>query len=143
MWTPPFPNPSPPLLLLFPLHLVLLGIASLPQGFLEQEEHSGEVGGASFQLGQSLLRHKLLRWGLHLTRHLPAQCRLWHHREPSLSEAAMPTAKSARGPQGAADLKLDLKPPPRSANKQQNKDSDFLDGSPSESPGSETTKGIT
>uniref|UniRef100_A0A8D1YJF1 Amino acid transporter transmembrane domain-containing protein n=1 Tax=Sus scrofa TaxID=9823 RepID=A0A8D1YJF1_PIG len=55
----------------------------------------------------------------------------------------MPTAKSARGPQGAADLKLDLKPPPRSANKQQNKDSDFLDGSPSESPGSETTKGIT
>uniref|UniRef100_A0A4X1TSY9 Amino acid transporter transmembrane domain-containing protein n=1 Tax=Sus scrofa TaxID=9823 RepID=A0A4X1TSY9_PIG len=54
----------------------------------------------------------------------------------------MPTAKSARGPQGAADLKLDLKPP-RSANKQQNKDSDFLDGSPSESPGSETTKGIT
>uniref|UniRef100_A0A8D0RTG7 Amino acid transporter transmembrane domain-containing protein n=2 Tax=Sus scrofa TaxID=9823 RepID=A0A8D0RTG7_PIG len=56
---------------------------------------------------------------------------------------SMPTAKSARGPQGAADLKLDLKPPPRSANKQQNKDSDFLDGSPSESPGSETTKGIT
>lgn len=51
--------------------------------------------------------------------------------------------KSAEGPPGAVDLKMDLKSPPQSAEKLQNKDSGFLDGSPSESPGLETTKGIT
>ncbi|CAN0449140.1 unnamed protein product [Rangifer tarandus platyrhynchus] len=55
----------------------------------------------------------------------------------------MSTAKSARSPQGAVDLNLDLRSPPESAKKLPNKDSGFLDGSPSESPGLETTKGIT
>ncbi|XP_006204677.1 proton-coupled amino acid transporter 2 isoform X5 [Vicugna pacos] len=55
----------------------------------------------------------------------------------------MPETKSAEGPPGAVDLKMDLKSPPQSAEKLQNKDSGFLDGSPSESPGLETTKGIT
>ncbi|KAB1281814.1 Proton-coupled amino acid transporter 2 [Camelus dromedarius] len=55
----------------------------------------------------------------------------------------MPMTKSAEGPPGAVDLKMDLKSPPQSAEKLQNKDSGFLDGSPSESPGLETTKGIT
>ncbi|XP_036704952.1 proton-coupled amino acid transporter 2-like [Balaenoptera musculus] len=55
----------------------------------------------------------------------------------------MPMTKSAGGPQGAVDLKLDLKSSYESAKKLQDKDSGFLDGSPSESPDSETTKGIT
>ncbi|XP_019820830.1 proton-coupled amino acid transporter 2 [Bos indicus] len=55
----------------------------------------------------------------------------------------MSMAKSARSPQEAVDLDLDLRSPPESAKKLPNKDSSFLDGSPSESPGLETTKGIT
>ncbi|XP_066889514.1 proton-coupled amino acid transporter 2-like [Kogia breviceps] len=55
----------------------------------------------------------------------------------------MPMTESAGGPQGAVDLKLDLKSSSESAKKLQNKDSGFLDGSPSESPDLETTKGIT
>ncbi|MBV95789.1 Proton-coupled amino acid transporter 2, partial [Eschrichtius robustus] len=55
----------------------------------------------------------------------------------------MPMTKSAGGPQGAVHLKLDLKSSFESAKKLQDKDSGFLDGSPSESPDSETTKGIT
>uniref|UniRef100_A0A9L0T7S0 Solute carrier family 36 member 2 n=1 Tax=Equus caballus TaxID=9796 RepID=A0A9L0T7S0_HORSE len=55
----------------------------------------------------------------------------------------MPVTKSAQGPQGAVDLKLDLRGPPENAKKLQNKDSSFLNGNPSESPDSEKTKGIT
>ncbi|XP_032251234.1 proton-coupled amino acid transporter 2 [Halichoerus grypus] len=55
----------------------------------------------------------------------------------------MPVTKSAGGPQGTVDLKLDLRSPPKSAKKLQNKDSSFWDGRPSESPGLEKTKGIT
>ncbi|XP_057586648.1 proton-coupled amino acid transporter 2 isoform X2 [Hippopotamus amphibius kiboko] len=55
----------------------------------------------------------------------------------------MPVTKSAGGPQGTVDLQLDLRSPPESARKLQNKDSGFLDGSPSKSPASEVTKGIT
>ncbi|XP_064453013.1 proton-coupled amino acid transporter 2 [Mirounga angustirostris] len=55
----------------------------------------------------------------------------------------MPVTKSAGGPQGTVDLKLDLRSPPKSAKKLQNKDSSFWDGPPSESPGLEKTKGIT
>ena len=49
----------------------------------------------------------------------------------------------AKSPEEAVDLNLDLRSPPESAKKLPNKDSGFLDGSPSESPGLETTKGIT
>nr|XP_058918450.1 proton-coupled amino acid transporter 2-like [Kogia breviceps] len=59
------------------------------------------------------------------------------------SNHTMPMTESAGGPQGAVDLKLDLKSSSESAKKLQNKDSGFLDGSPSESPDLETTKGIT
>nr|XP_030690025.1 proton-coupled amino acid transporter 2 isoform X1 [Globicephala melas] len=59
------------------------------------------------------------------------------------SNHTMSMTKSAGGPQGAVDLKLDLKPSSESAKKLQNKDSSFLDGSPSESPDLEMTKGIT
>ncbi|XP_070270668.1 proton-coupled amino acid transporter 2-like isoform X2 [Myotis yumanensis] len=52
----------------------------------------------------------------------------------------MPGTKSARGPQGAVDLKLDLRSPLKSA---KNKDSGFLDGRPSELPVLEKTNGIT
>ncbi|KAF4015262.1 hypothetical protein G4228_006361 [Cervus hanglu yarkandensis] len=55
----------------------------------------------------------------------------------------MSMAKGARSPQGAVDLNLDLRSPPEGAKELPNKDSGFLDGSPSESPGLETTKGIT
>ncbi|XP_039324554.1 proton-coupled amino acid transporter 2 [Saimiri boliviensis] len=55
----------------------------------------------------------------------------------------MSVAKSTEGPQGAVAIKLDLMSPPESAKKLENKDSTFLDESPSESPGSKKTKGIT
>ncbi|XP_008065974.1 proton-coupled amino acid transporter 2 [Carlito syrichta] len=55
----------------------------------------------------------------------------------------MSVTKSDGSPQGAVALKLDLVPPPESAKKPENTDSSFLDGSPSESPGLEKTKGIT
>uniref|UniRef100_A0A8C9ANC6 Solute carrier family 36 member 2 n=1 Tax=Prolemur simus TaxID=1328070 RepID=A0A8C9ANC6_PROSS len=55
----------------------------------------------------------------------------------------MSVTKSAGAPQGAVTLKLDSMSTPESARKLQNKDSRFLDGSPSESPGLEKTKGIT
>ncbi|KAL2779268.1 proton-coupled amino acid transporter 2 [Daubentonia madagascariensis] len=55
----------------------------------------------------------------------------------------MSVTKSAGGPQGTIALKLDSMSTPESARKLQNKDSRFLDGRPSESPGLEKTKGIT
>ncbi|XP_016069395.1 PREDICTED: proton-coupled amino acid transporter 2 [Miniopterus natalensis] len=55
----------------------------------------------------------------------------------------MPGTKSAGGPQGAVNLKPDLKPSLASAKKLQNKDSEFLDGSRLELPVLEKTKGIT
>lgn len=55
----------------------------------------------------------------------------------------MPVTKSAEGPQGADALKLDVIPSPTSAKHLQNKDSSCVDGSSSESPGLEKTKGIT
>ncbi|XP_012596353.1 proton-coupled amino acid transporter 2 [Microcebus murinus] len=55
----------------------------------------------------------------------------------------MSVPKSAGAPQGAVTLKLDSMSTPESARKLQNKDSRFLDGSPSESPDLEKTKGIT
>nr|XP_012332732.1 proton-coupled amino acid transporter 2 isoform X1 [Aotus nancymaae] len=55
----------------------------------------------------------------------------------------MSVTKSTEGPQGAIAIKLDLMSPPESAKKLENKDSTFLDESPSESPGSKKTKGIT
>nr|XP_060490733.1 proton-coupled amino acid transporter 2-like isoform X2 [Panthera onca] len=61
----------------------------------------------------------------------------------ALSEAVMPVTKSAGGPQGAVDLKLDLRYPPKSAKRLHSKDSSFWDGHPSESPGLEKTTGIT
>ncbi|EHH54680.1 hypothetical protein EGM_15568 [Macaca fascicularis] len=45
--------------------------------------------------------------------------------------------------EGAVAVKLDLMSPPESAKKLENKDSTFLDESPSESPGLKKTKGIT
>ncbi|XP_050649626.1 proton-coupled amino acid transporter 2 isoform X3 [Macaca thibetana thibetana] len=45
--------------------------------------------------------------------------------------------------EGAIAVKLDLMSPPESAKKLENKDSTFLDESPSESPGLKKTKGIT
>ncbi|XP_002744449.1 proton-coupled amino acid transporter 2 isoform X1 [Callithrix jacchus] len=55
----------------------------------------------------------------------------------------MSVTKSTEGPQGAVAIKLDIMSPPESAKKLENKDSTFLDESPSESPGSKKTKGIT
>nr|XP_019589979.1 PREDICTED: proton-coupled amino acid transporter 2 isoform X1 [Rhinolophus sinicus]XP_019589980.1 PREDICTED: proton-coupled amino acid transporter 2 isoform X1 [Rhinolophus sinicus]XP_019589981.1 PREDICTED: proton-coupled amino acid transporter 2 isoform X1 [Rhinolophus sinicus]XP_019589982.1 PREDICTED: proton-coupled amino acid transporter 2 isoform X1 [Rhinolophus sinicus] len=55
----------------------------------------------------------------------------------------MPGTKSAGGPQGAVDLKLDLRSPPESAKKPQSKDSSVWNGSPSELPNLQKTKGIT
>ncbi|XP_054424126.1 proton-coupled amino acid transporter 2-like [Pteronotus mesoamericanus] len=55
----------------------------------------------------------------------------------------MPGTKSARGAQEAVELKLDLRSPLQSAEKPQNKDSSLLDGSASELPVLEKTKGIT
>ncbi|KAM5301076.1 proton-coupled amino acid transporter 2-like isoform 2-T2 [Glossophaga mutica] len=55
----------------------------------------------------------------------------------------MPETQSARGPQGAVELKLDLRSPLQSAEKLQDKDSSFLEGSASELPVLEKTKGIT
>lgn len=56
----------------------------------------------------------------------------------------MPGTKSAGSVQEAVDLTLDLRSPPESAKKLENKE-DFgvLNGSPSELPSLETTKGIT
>ncbi|XP_033036547.1 proton-coupled amino acid transporter 2 isoform X3 [Trachypithecus francoisi] len=45
--------------------------------------------------------------------------------------------------EGAVAVKLDLMSPPESAKQLENKDSTFLDESPSESPGLKKTKGIT
>ncbi|XP_011369540.1 proton-coupled amino acid transporter 2 [Pteropus vampyrus] len=55
----------------------------------------------------------------------------------------MPGTKSASSSQDAVDLKLDLGSPPESAKKLQNKDFSLLNGSPSELPSLEKTKGIT
>ncbi|KAF5913274.1 proton-coupled amino acid transporter 2 [Diceros bicornis minor] len=55
----------------------------------------------------------------------------------------MPVTKSAQGAQGAVDLKLDRRSSPESAKRLQNKDPSFLNGSPSELPDSQKTKGIT
>ncbi|XP_003266725.2 proton-coupled amino acid transporter 2 [Nomascus leucogenys] len=55
----------------------------------------------------------------------------------------MSETKSTEGPQGAVAIKLDLMSPPESAKKLENKDSTFLDESPSESAGLRKTKGIT
>ncbi|KAI2539783.1 solute carrier family 36 member 2 [Homo sapiens] len=55
----------------------------------------------------------------------------------------MSVTKSTEGPQGAVAIKLDLMSPPESAKKLENKDSTFLDESPSESAGLKKTKGIT
>ncbi|ELK17286.1 proton-coupled amino acid transporter 2 [Pteropus alecto] len=55
----------------------------------------------------------------------------------------MPGTKSASSSQEAVDLKLDLRSPPESAKKLQNKDFSLLNGSPSELPSLEKTKGIT
>lgn len=66
-----------------------------------------------------------------------------YHPEPSPSQAVMPGTKSAGGPQGAVDLKLDLRSPPESAKKPQSKDSSVWNGSPSELPNLQKTKGIT
>ncbi|XP_004587577.2 proton-coupled amino acid transporter 2 [Ochotona princeps] len=55
----------------------------------------------------------------------------------------MPVTKSTEGPQGAGTLKLDIVPSSPSAKQLQDKDSNFVDGSSSESPGLEKTKGIT
>ncbi|KAL0605327.1 Proton-coupled amino acid transporter 2 [Plecturocebus cupreus] len=57
--------------------------------------------------------------------------------------AVMSMTNSTEGPQGAVAIKLDLMSPPESAKKLENKDSTFLDESPSESPGSKRTTGIT
>ncbi|XP_035869843.1 proton-coupled amino acid transporter 2 isoform X1 [Phyllostomus discolor] len=55
----------------------------------------------------------------------------------------MPETQRAGGPQGAVELKLDLRSPLQSAEKLQDKDSSFLEGSASELPVLEKTKGIT
>nr|KAF6448824.1 solute carrier family 36 member 2 [Rousettus aegyptiacus] len=56
----------------------------------------------------------------------------------------MPGTKSAGSVQEAVDLTLDLRSPPESAKKLENKeDFSVLNGSPSELPSLETTKGIT
>ncbi|KAM9252875.1 proton-coupled amino acid transporter 2 [Dugong dugon] len=55
----------------------------------------------------------------------------------------MPLTESVRGLQGAVSLKLDFMSPPESAKELQNKASSFLEGSPSEPPGLQKTKGIT
>ncbi|XP_003782074.1 proton-coupled amino acid transporter 2 [Otolemur garnettii] len=55
----------------------------------------------------------------------------------------MSVTERAGGPQGTVALKLDSMSSPESARKLQNKDSGFLDGSPSESQDLEKTKGIT
>ncbi|XP_017496936.1 proton-coupled amino acid transporter 2 isoform X4 [Manis javanica] len=59
----------------------------------------------------------------------------------------MPVTNSAKGLQGAVDLKLDLRSPPESTKTLQNKDSSFSDGQgapvSSESLGYDKTKGIT
>ncbi|ELW64358.1 proton-coupled amino acid transporter 2 [Tupaia chinensis] len=55
----------------------------------------------------------------------------------------MSVEKSTKDPQGTVTLQLELKSPPESVKELQKKDSNFLDGSPSESPGLEKAKGIT